>query len=484
MSVETAPSNALRPNAIGFPAVFFQSVTTLAPSGAVAFCLRAAIPEAGAALPLAVLLGGIVVTLIAVSIGPLAKHLPSAGAYSTYISHSLGPEAGWMVGWLYPFGYIMSIALSNIVAGTVTDTFLSGTFGLSLGPDGWLVWAAVFTLASFLLSYLGIKFSANASIILGTIELAIFFALAIWLVVSAGSGNTFAAFNPNSALEQGFFGGWQGILHGLVFTFLAYDGFETAAVLAEETRDPRRNIPRAIVLSAVGAAVFYVFCCYAGVVGWGVNHIATFVTDPNPWGTMAQRAWGPFAFLIIFALLNSELATGNSELDAGSRVMYAMGRIRTLPAFLGQTNHFRAPGKAIILMMVVAAILTVWLGLVYGPTTAFALIGTISILALLPVYMASLLTVPLLYLREHRSEFKIVRHIVIPAIAFAVLAVVIYFQFVPAPPAPLNLGAPITALWIFLGLVVVIYLRWRAKERLAESTRIFFTDEEDVPTPP
>jgi amino acid transporter len=98
--------------------------------------------------------------------------------------------------------------------------------------------------------------------------------------------------------------------------------------------------------------------------------------------------------------------------------------------------------------------------------------------------MASLLTVPLLYLREHRSEFKIVRHIVIPAIAFAVLAVVIYSQFVPAPPAPLNLGAPIVALWFFLGLVVVIFLRWRAKERLAESTKIFLTEEEEVLTTP
>ena len=53
--------------------------------------------------------------------------------------------------------------------------------------------------------------------------------------------------------------------------------------------------------------------------------------------------------------------------------MHAVGRIRVIPALLGQTNRHRTPGKAIILMLLLDAILTLWLGLIYGPTTAFAL---------------------------------------------------------------------------------------------------------------
>jgi len=484
MSVETTPSSerrsSLRPNAIGLPGVLFQSITTMAPAGAVAFSLGAAIAFTGGALPLAVIFGLIVCTLVALSIGSLAKHLPSAGGYFTYVSHSLGPEAGWMTGWLYTFTYALVIPLTLLVLGPVLDSFLSGTFGLSLGPNGWLVWAAAFAVAIFLLTYFGIKISADAGVILGGIEIVIFLILSIWLIVSAGSGNTAAAFNPGSAIEQGFLGGWQGILHGMIFTFLAFAGFESAAPLAEESHNPRQTVSRAILLSVVGIGIFFVFCAYAGVVGWGFNHITTYPNDPNPWGTMAKRVWGPFAFLAIFAILNSGLANGNAGINAGSRVMYAMGRIRTLPALFGQTNRYSTPGKAIIFMMVLGTILTLWLGLVYGPTIAFALVGTILTIPLLVVYMAVCVSVPLFYLREHRNEFNIVRHIIVPAIAFVVLAVVVYFQFVPAPPPPLNLAGPLCAVWFILGLVVVIYLNRRAPQTLAESNKIFLTGSEDA----
>src|SRR5207248_1850203 len=107
MSIESSSSSpgqsTLRPNAIGLPGVLFQSITTMAPAGAVAFSLGAAILYTGGALPLAVIFGLIVCTLVALSIGSLAKHLPSAGGYFTYVSHSLGPEAGWLTGWLYSF---------------------------------------------------------------------------------------------------------------------------------------------------------------------------------------------------------------------------------------------------------------------------------------------------------------------------------------------------------------------------------------------
>src|SRR5713226_7067960 len=94
-----APSNTLHRNAIGLTEVLFQSVTAMAPASAVAFSLGAAVPFAGTALPLATLIALAVCTLIALNIAALAKHLPSAGGYFTYVSHGLGDEAGWLTGW-------------------------------------------------------------------------------------------------------------------------------------------------------------------------------------------------------------------------------------------------------------------------------------------------------------------------------------------------------------------------------------------------
>src|SRR5258708_13265218 len=102
MSTETSSSSSkqsgLRANAIGLPGVLFQSITTMAPASAVAFSLGAAIPFAGGALPLAVLIALVVCTLIALNIGALARYLPSAGGFFSYVGRSLRPHPALFAG--------------------------------------------------------------------------------------------------------------------------------------------------------------------------------------------------------------------------------------------------------------------------------------------------------------------------------------------------------------------------------------------------
>lgn len=475
-TTSSSEQTTLRPNTIGLPGVLFQSITTMAPASAVAFSLGAAIPFAGGALPLAVLIALIVCSLIALNIGSLAKYLPSAGGYFTYVSRGLGSQAGWMTGWLFSLTYLLIVPLQLLVLGPVMDSFVQQYFHLSFGPAGWAVWAMVFAVIIFGLTYFGIKVSADTGVVLGAIEIAIFALLAAWLIVTAGKGNTAATFNPASSLEGGL-GGWQGVLQGMIFAFLAFAGFESSAPLAEEALNPRRTVPRAIMLAAVSIGVFYVFCSYAGVVGWGFNKISTYPNDPNPWGTMATRVWGVFAFVAILAILNSALANANAGVNAASRVLYAMGRVNTLPGPLSHISHrFRTPDIAIIFTMIVGIVFTLWPGFVYGPSTAFALLGTIITILILVVYMAICVAIPFFYQREHRNEFNVVWHVILPVIPFIVLAFVIYFQFVPAPPAPLNLAGPICAAWFVLGIIVVIALSLRAPQALAQSNKVYLEE--------
>ncbi len=337
MSTESTPLSSepstLRRNAIGLPGVLFQSITTMAPASAVSFSLGAAVGFTGGALPLAVLIALIVCSFIALNIGSLAKYLPSAGGFFTYVSRGLGSQAGWMTGWLFSLAYLLVVPLQLLVLGPVMDGFVQQYFHLSFGANGWAVWAMVFAIIIFALTYFGIKVSADTGVVLGAIEIAVFVLLSIWLIVTAGNGNTTATFNPASSTETGpVLGSWQGILHGMIFAFLAFIGFESSAPLAEEAHNPRRTVPRAILLAAISIGVFYVFCSYAGVVGWGFNKIATYPTDPNPWGTMANRVWGVFAFVAILAILNSALANSNAGVNAVTRVLYSTGRTKTLPS--------------------------------------------------------------------------------------------------------------------------------------------------------
>src|SRR5215472_10426446 len=131
----------LRSNAIGLPGVLFQSITTMAPASAVAFSLGAAIPYAGGALPLTVLIALIVCSLIALSIGSLARYLPSAGGFFTYVSRSLGVSTGWMTGWFFGLTYLLIVPLQLLVLGPVADSFTQQYFNFSWG---WAPWAMNF----------------------------------------------------------------------------------------------------------------------------------------------------------------------------------------------------------------------------------------------------------------------------------------------------------------------------------------------------
>lgn len=486
MSAKTTLSSerqtALRPNSVGLPGVLFQSVTTMAPASAVSFSLVAALPYAGASLPLAVFIALIVCAFIALNIGELAKHLPSAGGYFTYVSRSLGVQAGWMVGWLFDLAYLMIVPLTLLVLGPTMDSFMNSTFHLSFGANGWVVWALVFTVIVFVLTYVGIKVSADVGVILGLIEITIFVILSIWLIVTAGSNNTAAVFTPAFSKQPGL-GGWQGILFGMTFVFLAFAGFESAVPLAEETQNPRRTVPRAVLLATVIIGIFYVFCSYAGIVNWGVGKMASYAADPNPWGTLATRAWGPLNFIVILAILNSALANANGGVNAAARVLYAMGRIGTLPTALAHTNRFHVPDVAIIVTMVVAVVATLVPGLLYGTTNAFAFIGTIITIPIILVYIATCIAVPFYYRREQPAEFSVLRHIILPIIPVIVLLAVIYSQVVPLlvppyPAAPISYAVPIVAVWFVVGLIIVAILNARMPEALAKSSKVYAEAEE------
>jgi amino acid transporter len=189
--------------------------------------------------------------------------------------------------------------------------------------------------------------------------------------------------------------------------------------------------------------------------------------------TMANRVWGPFEFIVSFAILNSALANAN----AASRVLYAMGRVRALPGPLEHISRFRTPDVAIIFTMLVALVCTLWPGLVHGPAVAFNLLGIIIGIPILVVYMATCVSVPFFYRREQPRLFNVFKHVVVPAIPFIVLAIVLYFQFVPYPAqAPYNLVGWIVAGWFVLGILAIIALSLRSPQALARGSEVYLEE--------
>src|ERR1700737_2836193 len=177
---------------------------------------------------------------------------------------------------------------------------------------GWPTWlwapfAAGAGLIVWFLTYRGIRLSTRTGVALGTFEIVVFLALALTLIVAAGGNNTLSVFGPHTGNPNG----WGSVFPGMIFAILAFIGFEASLPLAEEVKEPRRTIPRAVFLSALLIGLFYLVCYYAATVYFGPDtmpdqkHGLALVNNSDPWSAMAQAVWGPGLIIVILAVLNS-----------------------------------------------------------------------------------------------------------------------------------------------------------------------------------
>jgi amino acid transporter len=486
------PSTGLAREAIGLREVLFQSITHMAPAAAVAFSIIFGAAFAAGALPLAVILALIGCLLVALSIGQLAKHLPSAGSFYTYTARGIHPSVGFLVAWGYAIVEPLVAPLLFLIFGHLVATVLHQEFGWRYS-QWWWVAALAAAVVVFLLGYFGIKISARTGTLLGLFEIGVFLALAIWLVAKAGSANTLSVFGTKFANVKDF-GGVAGIFAGSIYTILAFIGFEAAAPLAEETRDPRRNIKLAVIYSCIGIGIFYVFTTYAAAVFFGPGKFGDFASfgGGNPWDALARNVWGAGWVIVFLAVANSAIANANSAANATTRTWYAMGRIRLLPGIFAHTHpRHRSPDVAVIVQFVVGVFVTLWLGAVYGPfPVAFGLVATIDVAIVIAIYMLINLACILFYLRERRSEFNPLLHGLLPLLGIAAFVPAFFtavgigksvFNFVSPLPAPLTLVGPVDGIAMGVGVVYLIYLYLRAPNRIRDTGRIFIDEPSAEP---
>lgn len=478
-STTTATESGLRPNAVGLPEVLFQSITMMAPAAAVAFAFFPGVATAGGSFTLAVVLALVASVLLALSIGQLAIHLPSAGGFYTYVSRGLSRPLGFLTGWLMIPVYLLFMPVNLLIFGFVTEYFIQTETGTDIA---WWWFAIPLAIVMGLLTFVGIRISAWTLVVAGAIEILFFLLLSIFAIAKAPDGQNLQAFTPGLSLTPDL-GGWKAVLQGAVFAFTAFIGFESAAPLGEESRNPRRIIPRAIFLSALLIGLFFVLTSYAGVAGFGFNHIDAFLGDPHPtpWMGLAQNLWGDAGFIIItLVLLNSTAANTAAGYTALGRIIYAMGRAGALPGWLGRLHHrYRSPYIVLIIGGLISIGLAFWVTAAYGPLPGnLTLILAVLTLCVLVTYIAVSLTVFFYYRREHQSDFNIGLHVVIPVITTVLVAAVLVAQFYPVVPAfPANLAAPIAGGWLVIGIIWVMVLRSTRPSALEAGERIYLEAE-------
>ncbi|HJQ51603.1 MAG TPA: APC family permease [Gaiellaceae bacterium] len=464
----------LREHSIGLPQVLFQSITHMAPAAAVAYSIFISVPQAQQALPLSVGLALIACICAATAIGQLAKLFPSAGGMYTYAGKTLGPWAGFLVAWLF-------ILFQPLVAPFLYLEFgwaMSDVFSNSIGwhySGQWWVWVVLMTVVVFLLTYRDIRLSTTAGVILGAFEIAIFAALALWMMFSNAGDLNLQPFNPHHAV-----GDWSGVFKGMVFAILAFIGFEASAPLGEEARNPRRTVPRAVVGSAIAIGLFYVLCSYAWVFGAGFdNFVNQATTNPDPWRSLGKAFWAGGWVLVFLAICNSIAANSNAAVNAATRVFYSLARNGLAPRPLGRVHErFRTPNVAIILMSAFALVVALLFGWKWGTLDGFFTIATLAVPPVILVYMLVSAGCMYWYGFKSRGQFNPLLHLVLPVAGIVLFFFPLYYQFVKYPPVyPEKYGNWVDVAWVILGLAVTAFVVLVRPDKLADVDRVYVEDE-------
>jgi len=469
----------LREHSIGLPGVLFQSITHMAPAAAVAYSIYISVPHAGAALPLSVGLALLACLLAASSIGQLAKEMPSAGGLYTYAARTLGPYAGFVVGWLFLLFEPLVVPFLFLECGWAMHEVMSSKAGWGYSGQWW-IWVCAVAAVVFLLTYRDIRISARAGVILGIFEISVFVALAVWMLLSHLGDLTLQPFNPNLAPE----GAFTGVGKGMVFAILAFIGFEASAPLGEEAQHPRRTIPRAVVYSCLGIGLFYVLLSYSWVIGEGGTGVFADKAggSADPWRQLAEVFWAGGWVLVFAAIINSIIANSNAGFNAATRVYYAMARNGLAPKALGRTHPvFKTPHVAILVNMGIALLLSFVLGWKWGPLNGFIMLATAATVVVILVYMLVMAGSIRYYLTERRDRFNPFLHLVFPLGGIVLFAFPLYYQYFPLPPYPIRYAVWVALGWVIAGLILGLVAQAKNPEALKAAQRIYVEDETVAP---
>jgi amino acid transporter len=281
--------------------VLAQSVGFMGPVFSAAFIIpliigvNASGRGAGTSAALAVLLAAIGVFALGWIVAQYAKRIHAAGSLYDYVSNGLGKTLGAASGWLYYGGtIILTTGLGLLIGGYVHDNLLP-TLEIDLDLPIWL-WDSIFALGLFAVLYFGVQISTRVQLTLALISIAVVLIFFITVIADLGADNDVAkAFDPSPA------GGFSGILFGVLYGVLIFVGFETAANLAEETAEPKRSIPRAVLGAVAIVSVFYLIAAYVEVAGFGFD--LAVITSPEVAGAPLFALGTPIgAILLLIAI--------------------------------------------------------------------------------------------------------------------------------------------------------------------------------------
>jgi amino acid transporter len=450
------------------------SLALMAPSMAANINPQGTAGSVGRAVPLAFALATIGVLLIAWTFVRLTQRFNHAGSVYGFVGATLGPRAGVISGWALMGTYTFYGVVTATATGIFGAEFLDA-LGIWTNQPAW----APFLVGAIALA--GVWALAVSNIREGTRVLLVIEATTVGLILivcvvilfklatgTAPNGNTldFSVFSVPSGTAT------SAVFLGVVFGFLSFAGFEAAATMGEEAREPRRDIPRAILGVAIFGGLYYVFVTAVEVMGFGTDArgIENFIGSGSLLGDLGSLfVAGWVGELITIGAAVSAFGCTLACIVGATRMLYALSRDEVGPAALGTvSSRSGVPGRATagIVIAVYVMIALGWFLFGIAPFDLFVATATIGTLILLLVYaVATIGAATLLFLSGERQVAM--WEIVVPFLALLLIGYTFLRNVYPYPTDAAKWYPIIAAGWVIAG-VLLTFVRYAATRRAGE----------------
>jgi amino acid transporter len=434
---QTQDSPSLRKNRLGTIGIVFFVVAAAAPLVGMTGALPVAIVVGtGAGAPGAYLAVGLALLLFSVGYAAMSHRVTNTGAFFAYVGRGLGIGPGVGSAFASMVAYLaVQLAIYGFF-GAVMAGQMNDQFGLDLPWWGWalIAWALVLGL-----SVLSVDVGAKVLGVLLVLELGALALLAVAVIATGGPQgiDLAASFAPGNILAGGFAGS-AGI--ALAFAFASFIGFEATAIYGEESRHPKRTVPRATYLAVGVITVLFAATAFAVVTGLGPTAVVDRTVElstvdevplANPAAVLFAvateyvGAWlaTVMSWLVLSSLFAGLLAFQNSA----ARYFFAMGRAGVLPRVLDRTNRRGAPHAASVLTSVIGAAVIVFFA-VRGLDPVLNLFYWFSGLAVVAIVLVEILVsiAVVVYFRRVDEDKRIWHTVVAPVLATVALGIGLY----------------------------------------------------------
>jgi amino acid transporter len=447
---------SLKPNCLNFPEVLAQAVALISPTMTAALIIPVMYSNTGDWSWMSYALGTIMLLFVAYNLNQFASRSTGAGSMYAYICRGLGVSAGAVGGWSLIWAYL-GISVAGATGFSIFADTLLGMIGLHVPP---IALFAVCVATSWYCAWKNVQLSAILMLFFEGISVALILVLCALVL----SQHHFAV--DKAQFDVGTLP-WSSVGLGVVVAIFSLVGFECATAFGDEAKNPLKTIPNAVMLSLVLSGAFFVFVTYVMVLG--VRGYATPLDKlDTPLNTLAELAHvTPLSIPLSLGAMVSFFALNLSCLNAGARVIYAMGRhgiFHEATADSHETNE--TPHVAVTVMAIISfALPTIAALFAFKPLDIFNYAGTLAAFGFITPYFLITVAAPV-YLKRLNEQRPI--DLVMCVASVLLLLIPAVGSVIPIPDPPVNYFPYAYLAYLLIGIAWVLAFRARKPAAIGE----------------